>query len=55
MKHSSTDQKQSKKPTNKPRYEMPRTEKHNALQIVKGSGGGSFSGLYTECSLYYYY
>ncbi len=44
--------------TKKP-YVTPRTQAHDPRKVVRGSGGSSSSlyssGLYTECSLYYYY
>ena len=38
-------------------YVRPETRKHEALQTVRGSGQSNKygGGLYTECTLYYWY
>jgi hypothetical protein len=50
-----TDEKAEEKSTEKKqKYVTPETRKHDPLNIVRGTGHDS-SGLYSECSLYYYY
>ena len=42
----------------KKKYVPPETQKHEPLNIVRGSGSEVslyLGGLYVECSLYYYY
>lgn len=36
-------------------WRTPETKSYEPLNIVKGSVASEYSGLYTECSLYYYY